>query len=254
MVATINLSGVLCGVIAGHTLLVYLPVHQTARGYLLRAAVRSLFFTTVWVIVQFAVGVVICFGVTIPMPKIVGLAASVVVGFLTVAFPRSIEALLGFLIGGRPNTRHARKVARVFAKLQLAIKRHLLYEVQCLLIEDNESWQQGRGEWNIDEGGGHLSPSEAGRRIRRIYEIHKLDISNKNGNHSLLDFDIGVHPGQKFYLLARYLGRRQLHRSLQSTHPEFAPNWSGQERRRERQIPPPFARRIGDQDLVLQRT
>ena len=84
--------------------------------------------------------------------------------------------------------------------------------MQERLEQDNYDYFKGIGWWDI----GLRSEGECGRRVRICYEHSRQAIAASRHDDEFLDFSVVVVPQRKFYLLARYLGRKELRRQLQN--------------------------------------
>lgn len=153
------------------------------------------------------------------------LAFSVFAGIVVVSLPRGVEMLLIDLLAVNKLDRWAFK-----GLVWLGATTHLQLgeNVQVILEQDNIDWhQQQPGFWYSGR-----SPEETGRITRIAYEAHKAGIALQRNNPKFLEYDVEIYPGYKFYLLAKYLGRKTLREMLHN--PPKLGEWSGQERRRQR--------------------
>lgn len=239
-----------CAVLVAHLLLV-LPLCTRRRtdGYVWRAhwACRYLLLSVLVaraLIIIAAVALIIHEGASWAATW----AGSFLLALLIASIPESLESLATealpiktaravFLILGRPN----------ISSLQIVLRC-----IQQLRERDNYDCQKQRGKWNFN-----VAPDVVGRRIRILYEERKFELANWKRRPELLEFDKGVSPWQKFYLLVDYLGPHDLRERLRALSMEGSdPNgkrgddWDGRERRRSDSVDTGARRRLGDNDDI----
>jgi len=219
----------------------YILTARTCRGYFLTAIKNKALFLLI------AVGLrwVLAAAILRALPdRLQDYFLTALIGILVVAAPHAIEAMVGkALTVGLAQT----QIIRLLKKLNLLSRQFFLYEIQRLKEQDNFDCQNCKGWWRLG-----LSQQEVGRRIRMIYEACKEEIAKKRRSKALLRHDMGISPGQKFYLLVEQLGRSELKRRLKD--PPTFEDWDGRERRRKNGTrtdraqpdPAPHACRRGD--------
>jgi len=94
---------------------------------------------------------------------------------------------------------------------------------------DNDAWQCQSGYWNLG-----IDPGTARNRMRLIFEGSKERLVTKWGRSDIYFMDARWHPGNYFFLLVRFYGRRQLRRMLLNP-PSFVglrADWTGEAARK----------------------
>lgn len=74
---------------------------------------------------------------------------------------------------------------------------------------DNDAWQCQSGYWNLG-----IEPGTARNRMRLIFEGSKERLVTRWGRSDIYFMDARWHPGNYFFLLVRFYGRRKLRRLL----------------------------------------
>lgn len=222
-------------------LFIYYKCFSTCRGYLWVAAIRLIPFLAIVFGLQTILGVCL-YEFVVPriyvanfifqQTTIAGLS-----GFLVTAFPSGVMewAVSSYL---------SRKDVKIKQDLEQPVNRLILKvwvvnrlkaKVQELKSLDNfrAQWQQGWWNFNLSTNS-REAEKEAGRRIRRLYEVFKIEIANQQRKAYLLDIAGGYFPGNKFFYLVRFLGRKRLHQLLADPPPPPQPgcDWNGSERRK----------------------
>jgi len=152
---------------------------------------------------------------TVPAALIVGLLWPIVPGLVMqhLAKTMSEEKLKGWLAP-------LRKIARSkFVDMQMSTQR--------LMQQDNIDCQAGVNDWRI-EG---VSGERMRRRIRWVYEDYREPIAREKKDARFLEHTYASHPGRKFQLLVRHLGRQHLRKAL--SEKDGHPTWDGKQERRE---------------------
>jgi hypothetical protein len=164
-----------------------------------------------------------------------------VVGLITVILPSSFE----HLIESRVTTKFVKNtLVQLLLRFNLLTGQTLRKSVQKLKEQDNFDCQHSKGWWNSG-----LPEKQINRRLRMLYEELKLEIACHRREPELLRHDVDISPGQKFYLLVAYLGRKRLRKALEQgpASPPPCQDWDGTERRRtvgkkaDRKTPDPNA-------------
>jgi hypothetical protein len=120
-------------------------------------------------------------------------------------------------------------VLRPTNDLSFAVLTRLDRAASAIERADNDAWQCQSGYWNLG-----LEPSMARNRMRLIFEGSKERLVTKWGRSDIYFMDARWHPGNYFFLLVRFYGRRKLRRLLLKP-PSFAglrKDWAGEAARR----------------------
>ena len=229
-------------VVLTNGLFVHYKCFDNSRGYMCWSALRISLFLAIVFSLQSLLGVCI-YEFVLPsiyptqfiLQKTFTAGLS---GFLASVFPNGVVgwAVTSYL--SRKDVRLAKDLSRSADKVLVRIwlLSRFRFEVQYLKSLDNFKAQFQSGWWNFS-----LSPDqriaerEAARRIRRLYEVFKIEIANKERDPNLLDIAPRYHPGNKFFLLVAFLGRRRLRELLAAPPLALQPgcDWDGSERRRD---------------------
>jgi hypothetical protein len=150
-----------------------------------------------------------------------------VIGLIVVVLPSSLERFLD----KRATTKFVSSaLVQLLLRFNLLTGQTIKRAVQKLKEQDNYDCQNSKGRWNFG-----LPGSLVNRRLRVLYEVVKLDIACKRRQPELLQHDVNISPGQKFYLLVAHMGKKQLRIAIQE--PPLPPppglDWDGKERRRQ---------------------
>jgi hypothetical protein len=253
----INLLCVLLGIIVWQTL--YLStqfVSECRTDYIWAAVKRAKLFIACVVLIELLVGKFLvlpflfyvfqkfagsAFGVLEPF--FVALLAGVVIAALPKFGEQVLAGLLIAQLGsyGKPIKAAVKPILLLVVWLGEISLQFVGEEIQALLEEDNFDWQD---QWDKHSAWFcNLSPRMAGRATRIVYEFYKLHIAIKRKDPTFLDYSIDRFPGDKFYLIAKHLGRKKSLKTLQN--PPHFENWDGPERRQNKRPDNP-GRRIGD--------
>ena len=100
-------------------------------------------------------------------------------------------------------------VLRPTNDLSFAVLTRLDRTASALERADNDAWQCQSGYWNLG-----IDPSTARNRMRLIFEGSKERLVTKWGRSDIYYMDARWHPGNYFFLLVRFYGRRKLRRLL----------------------------------------
>lgn len=187
-------------------------------------------------------------------------------GFLATAFPTGLIEWAVISYSARKDIKIAEALSHPVNRLILRtwVLNRFKAEIQELKSRDNFKAQFQLGWWDLQLSTDRRDAErEAGRRIRRLYEAFKLEIANTERKPHLLDIAGGYYPGNKFFLLVAFLGRKKLRELLAAPPPPPRPgcDWNGSERRKEtgkkadRRDPVRNAAysRIGDDHLLRER-
>jgi hypothetical protein len=120
-------------------------------------------------------------------------------------------------------------VLRPTNDLSFAVLTRLDRAASALERADNDAWQCQSGYWNLG-----IEPGIARNRMRLIFEGSKEQLVTRWGRSDIYFMDARWHPGNYFFLLIRFYGRRRLRRMLR-TPPSFnglRPDWMGEARRK----------------------
>lgn len=120
-------------------------------------------------------------------------------------------------------------VLRPTNDLSFAVLTRLDRAASALERADNDAWQCQSGYWNLG-----LDPSTARNRMRYIFEGSKERLVTQWGRSDIYYMDARWHPGNYFFLLVRFYGRRKL-RKMMLKPPRFAGlrnDWSGEAARK----------------------
>jgi hypothetical protein len=216
------------GIILVHALLLF-DFSRNAEGYLFLAARRLKSFLVTVLLVEWLIGAFL-FAISfsflwayLPMRMLL----AVMVGMLTASFPYALER--AFLPKKAPSLKLQRFLIKLVFRLNLAVRYEFARAI-AICREHDVFDCQSKG-WDLG-----ISPKELGRRLRILYELKKVEIAMERGDASLLCFDEGRNPWEKFYLLVRHIGRDELRRRLMNELPSPCDGWDGRERR---QMPGP---------------
>jgi hypothetical protein len=174
---------------------------------------------------------------------------SLSIRFLLALFLTIAPELIGTLAEAIGNEKVARFVFVAMQRTNFSVIQLLNASITRLREHANYDWQNGRGQWQFG-----VNAEEIGRRIRILYERNKREIANSLRKPSLLAFDVGIVPAQKFYLLIDFFGPKRLNSALRefSTSPTGPPTfgWDGKERRRSQVLGShPMRRAVDDVQL-----
>jgi hypothetical protein len=149
-----------------------------------------------------------------------------VAGLIIVAFPASFEH---FLDNNATTKVVSNTLVKLLLRFNLLVGQTVRSAVQQLKEQDNYDCQNSKGWWDFG-----LPGEKINRRLRILYEVLKLDIACKRRQPELVRHDVNIPPGQKFYLLVAYMGRKRLWKAIQEPPHPPPPglNWDGSERRR----------------------
>jgi len=208
-------------------LLAQYPRMKDSKGYFWPALWRSSGFMLIALAARWILAWVL-----LELSKFSGLKLSdtwewaTVMGLVAVSLPTSIEA---FIDKKASVSLIQKPLIKLLRKYNMFTGQLLRRESQRLKQRDNYDCQNCRIPWQFG-----LTTQQVNRRLRVLYEFHKLQIANARKEPELLRHDIEIPSGQKFYLLVAHIGRRALRRVLQENGPTTLPdsNWSGEERRR----------------------
>lgn len=200
-------------------------LNKYSAGYVARA-MRRQWFEVAWLIL------------------ITNTAAMLLAELLTASVPpRShSKALVSFLVGAfcgsgvsflERNLWNVKLVStfvlRPTNELSLAVLTRLDRAASALERADNDAWQCQSGYWNLG-----IEPAAARNRMRLIFEGSKERLVTRWGRSDIYLMDARWHPGNYFFLLVRFYGRRKLRKMLRDP-PSFAglrPDWSGEAARK----------------------
>lgn len=170
-------------------------------------------------------------------------AAFLVTELLALSLPHShLKAVLGFLLGaafGSGATFVERRLwnVKIGAGLVLRPTHELGFAVLTRLDRsagiferaDNDAWQCQSGYWNVG-----IEPGMARNRMRLLFEASKEKLVAERGMSDIYRMDARWHPGNYFFLLVHFYGRRRL-RKLLGNPPRFEglrKDWSGEATRK----------------------
>ncbi|MEK6410097.1 MAG: hypothetical protein AABN34_24495 [Acidobacteriota bacterium] len=224
-----------------HCLAIYAGCNRDSRGYLLAATRRLYPFVLGTTILHTLIGLFVLrlifrfFGDHLPTLPDVAMAGFSGFGSATLSNALFSSWVAWFM--GRPNANLVEDLQSALPRL--AIRAWVLSQyretIQRLKSIDNFAAQQQADWWDVNIVGNERGrETEAGRRIRRIYEVFKAEIANRERDPDMLDLAEGAFPGNKFFPLVGYLGRKELRNQLASPPPAPAPgyDWNGSERRK----------------------
>lgn len=120
-------------------------------------------------------------------------------------------------------------VLRPTNDLTFAVLTRLDRAASAMERADNDAWQCQSGYWNLG-----IEPNTARNRMRLIFEGSKERLVTRWGRSDIYFMDARWHPGNYFFLLVRFYGRRKL-RQMLLTPPSFAglrTDWSGEATRK----------------------
>ena len=194
-------------------------------GYVGRAALRH-WYELVWVLLLTSAAALL----------LVEVAVS------SVSLPPHLRGAVGFLVGAfcgssasfvERNMWNVKIVSNLVLRptndLSLAVLTRLDRTAAALERADNDAWQCQSGYWNLG-----IEPVSARNRMRLIFEGSKEKMVTRWGRSDIYFMDARWHPGNYFFLLARYYGRRKLRKMLRNP-PRFkriSENWDGTARRK----------------------
>jgi hypothetical protein len=100
-------------------------------------------------------------------------------------------------------------VLRPTNELSLAVLTRLDRAAGAIERADNDAWQCQSGYWNLG-----VAPGIARNRMRLIFEGSKERLVTRWGRSDIYFMDARWHPGNYFFLLVRFYGRKKLQRML----------------------------------------
>lgn len=100
-------------------------------------------------------------------------------------------------------------VLRPTNDLSFAVLTRLDRAAGAIERADNDAWQCQSGYWNLG-----IAPGAARNRMRLIFEGSKERLVTRWGRSDIYFMDARWHPGNYFFLLVRFYGRRKLRRML----------------------------------------
>jgi|GEM_PF-6914747 len=215
---------------------------RSASGYVWSAFLLSKGRMGAWIAIKTSFAVALLHAVGLHGHP---LSIQFVLALVVTAAPEAIEAFVPTI----QNEKIARLLFVALQRTNFSVIQLLNASITRLREHANYDWQNCRGQWQFG-----VSADEVGRRIRILYERNKREIANSLRKPSLLAFDAGIVPAQKFYLLIDFLGLKRLNGALRefSADAEIPPTfgWNGSERRREQIVGNHAARRpIDDANL-----
>lgn len=220
-------GALLAGIVLSHG--IYLSYKfSNAEGYFWLAARKIKNFLLVVLLAELLIGFFVYLSVFywLPFPYPVKLLSAVVFGMVIPVFPHFLEAK-NTLPTKNPFERLRRPLTKILLKYNLAIRYRFATAVSSLRERDVYDCQDKSG-WGLG-----LSRQVIGRRIRIIYELKKIAIATERRDANFLRYDNNRNPWEKFYILVRHMGRRELRRCIRE--PPLPPRlgWEGNENRRE---------------------
>lgn len=119
-------------------------------------------------------------------------------------------------------------VLRPTSELSFAVLTRIDRAASAFERADNDAWQCQSGYWDIG-----VEPSTARNRMRLIFEGSKERLVTRWGRSDIYLMDARWHPGNYFFLLVRFYGRRRLRRLLRKPtgFPTLQADWTGEARR-----------------------
>ena len=105
---------------------------------------------------------------------------------------------------------------RPTSELSFAVLTRLDRAASAFERADNDAWQCQSGYWNLG-----IEPAVARNRMRLIFEGSKEHLVTRWGRSEIYVMDARWHPGNYFFLLVRFYGRRRLRKLMQP----FAEFW-----------------------------
>jgi hypothetical protein len=120
-------------------------------------------------------------------------------------------------------------VLRPTNELSVAVLTRLDRAAAALERADNDAWQCQSGYWNLG-----IEPATARNRMRLLFEGSKEKLVTRWGRSDIYFMDARWHPGNYFFLLVRFYGRRKLRKLLRNP-PQFRDlrtDWKGEAMRK----------------------
>lgn len=215
---------ILAGVIITQFLVLNIKYFSSARGYMFRAAQWIWSFLLIAFLVELVLAAALFYlgAKLIPFPRP---HWALLVGVLAVLLPTTFEYLV--LFRNASEKKVGNPLVKILQKLNLDIVYKFAWAIRTRMEQDSFDCQ-------TDGWGLGLTRDEIGRKIRVLYALHMREIATERGDFTLIVYDVGVTPWEKFYLLAEHLGRKRLREQLASSLPAPEPleDWDGRERRR----------------------
>jgi hypothetical protein len=217
---------VILAAIAGtHVSILATDFYGNTSGYGWRAARKLWGFFLTFVMVQWVIGILL-FNAVISFvggrPSF-ALVFAVVIGVIVASLPSILERSL--LPEDGLTVRDLQRLGtRALLKLKLTPRHDFAWAIRYCLEQDVYDFQKAGG-WGLG-----LTQQEIGRRLRKLYEVYKADISRARKDFSF-QYDAGRTQWEMGFLLVRHVGRKKLTEALKD--PVAAQSgWAGNERRR----------------------
>jgi hypothetical protein len=215
------------GIILTHCLFLITQFLKESQGYMWRAAKKIWAFLFLFFIIELLISGFFFYAINIGVSytSFPTYILAVLIGVLAASTPIVLEQV-ALPKSGTTVAALKKPLAKLLLKLNVTLRYNFAWSIESCREQDLFDCQLPNA-WGLG-----LSPTVLSRRIRILYEIGKADIAKSRGDTSLLKYDVNRNSWEKFYLLVRHLGRKQLRNYL--TNPPEAPciGWDGSERRR----------------------
>ncbi|HTG34185.1 MAG TPA: AAA family ATPase [Thermoanaerobaculia bacterium] len=218
----------LLGIVVAEWIVLY-PKMTNSTGYFWPALKRTGAFLTLSIAARWAIGWILLRLSLIPFDS--DLSRSWVWGFVAGLIVVALPSFFEHFLDKKATTKFvSNALVQLLLRFNLLIGQTLKSAIQKQKEQDNYDYQRSKGWWDLG-----LPEREINRRLRMLYELVKLEIASYRHQPELLRHDVNISPGQKFYLLVAYLGRKGLRRALETKPLPPPPGlaWDGSERRRK---------------------
>lgn len=224
----INLLSILAGIVLTHSLIIYSRFHSESAGYMWRAVRKIWLFLFVFVIIEWIIASFFFLLISVPVgftffPLSI-LAA--IVGILAAFAPTSLENIV-LPQEGVSVKKLKKPLTKLLLTLHLTLRHEFAWAITSRRQQDVFDSQHSTNDWDF-----RIPKKDIERKLRMLYEQYKYDIAEDRDDPTLSRYDVDHYPWEKFYLLARHLGRERLRQCLRNPVDSPCPEWRGDERRR----------------------